>query len=477
MKKCWLIGLSGLVMIMSPFSSVQAEEISVFIHSATSVYVLDETMKAQATYSQTATNKGHLTAGHSLTLKVFDLPKGTLTAVELSVKSNKTGGAGEMTMTMDKQELWSISNSSFASESWYGEYSTEFVTIAKEVSVELKDTLVMTMQATANSLYWQSLKLTYTPTPAEPHTLTLVSQTEPTQVLNETEAGSGVLLPIMPDVDEWHFCGWVQEQVVEAEDASSFRAGTTYYLQDDATLYAAYMWAPLQTIEATTELTSGTYAIMAEHTTGLLMATDMPTDGVWPVVTQEGSFGDEPEVPSLNLMYLTEECRYEVEREGDSITIRAAETQNYVGYTNAGVLQMRGAYTGNRKWAVSPTADGSWAVHKTLNNRCYLIYPLFVDVASSNEVGLMMFYMNELLPELRNLFFFPVDASLPTEKPATRYTTYPLGYTAVEKVLLDETVEAVYLPDGRRVGTRLENLPRGLYILRQGTKTRKVWLP
>ena len=98
----------------SPISRVQAEEISVFIHNATSVYVLDESMKVQATYSQTAPNKGHLTAGHSLTLKVFDLPKGTLTAVELSVKSNKTAGSGEMTMLMDKQELWLIANSAFS---------------------------------------------------------------------------------------------------------------------------------------------------------------------------------------------------------------------------------------------------------------------------------------------------------------------------------------------------------------------------
>ena len=89
----------------------------------------------------------------------------TITGLTLSMHSNKSAGAGTLSMTIGDTSVASISDSAFNTASWYGAWSqTDFVNVTPTVTsttVGDSESIAITIAATANSLYCQSFAISY----------------------------------------------------------------------------------------------------------------------------------------------------------------------------------------------------------------------------------------------------------------------------------------------------------------------------
>ena len=113
---------------------------------------------SSATFSQTYSNAaGQMTGGNSITLTLSGYSGYTITGLTISVKSNSSKGAGSLSFYTGGSTIASIADSTFNSNSWYGAWSTSYVDVSPtvtETAVAEKATVVLTISATANSLYF-----------------------------------------------------------------------------------------------------------------------------------------------------------------------------------------------------------------------------------------------------------------------------------------------------------------------------------
>jgi uncharacterized repeat protein (TIGR02543 family) len=89
-----------------------------------------------------------------------------ITAISLSMKSNAKGGAGNFNAKAGSTTISSISTAAFNTASWYGSYSSSYVTVTPSMTdddyeIQANENVVITIAATANSLYCQSYTITY----------------------------------------------------------------------------------------------------------------------------------------------------------------------------------------------------------------------------------------------------------------------------------------------------------------------------
>lgn len=119
---------------------------------------------SMATYVQTHTTTSQMTSGHSCTFTLVGYEGCRITGITLSMKSNKSAGAGSLSVMVGETTLCEIKNSAF--EVWNGEYSTTYVGVKPEMSNDdytiLKDeNVVVHIEATENSLYCNGLSVDY----------------------------------------------------------------------------------------------------------------------------------------------------------------------------------------------------------------------------------------------------------------------------------------------------------------------------
>lgn len=123
---------------------------------------------SSATYSQTYSTKCQMTAGNTITLTLSGYAGIKITGAEVSVRSNAKAGAGYLSLVSGSNTIASIGSSSspiaFNNSSWNGAYSSSYVTktlTVTETTIEDDATIVLTIGATTNSLYFESLTLYY----------------------------------------------------------------------------------------------------------------------------------------------------------------------------------------------------------------------------------------------------------------------------------------------------------------------------
>lgn len=127
---------------------------------------------SSATFKNTYSGsiKEQLTKGDKMTLTLSGYAGQKITGLSLSMKSNKSGGAGYLDVKAGTKQLAAIGSSksgvSFSNAAWNGKWSTSYV----DVKVSLLDNtyiiqdgekVVIVIGATANSLYCESFELTY----------------------------------------------------------------------------------------------------------------------------------------------------------------------------------------------------------------------------------------------------------------------------------------------------------------------------
>lgn len=117
-----------------------------------------------AAYTQTYSTAGQMTANNSTTLTLSGYSGCKITGLTLSMKSNKSAGAGSMTATAGTTKFASIAAGAFNTANWNGAYSQDYVNITPEVTsytVQDNETITIVINATANSLYIESYSITY----------------------------------------------------------------------------------------------------------------------------------------------------------------------------------------------------------------------------------------------------------------------------------------------------------------------------
>ena len=160
--------LLSIFALMLAVFSVQAEEVKYQISSTTAVTTNGTVPSGStATFKNTYTsNKEQLTKNNSMTLTLKGYTGCKITGITLYMKSNKSAGSGSFTMKAGATELSAITASAFNNKNWNGAYTTTYTDVVpamKNADYIIGDgeDVIITIAATANSLYCQSFTITY----------------------------------------------------------------------------------------------------------------------------------------------------------------------------------------------------------------------------------------------------------------------------------------------------------------------------
>ena len=158
-----------------------AEEVTYTISSKNTLAVTGTApANSSATIAETYQTSCQMTSGNSQTLTLKGYDGCRITKVTLSMRSNKSSGAGNFSYSTDGGTNYTYvigsanSGSNFNSSYWHGSWSTSYV------DVDIKDDqenlltfdcgssdVKIKIEATANSIYCQSYTLTYTNTSSD----------------------------------------------------------------------------------------------------------------------------------------------------------------------------------------------------------------------------------------------------------------------------------------------------------------------
>ena len=164
------------------------------IQTTTSVSSTGAPVGSNATFSNTYTTATQLTKDKSMTLTLSGYEGQIIKGITLSMHSNKNDGKGSMSAKVGETTIASISDATFASNSWNGSYTTSWVnitpTITSDYIIQSGENVVITIAATINSLFCQSFTILYeaSTTPAvKPSTYTITAMAAETDgTLNVT---------------------------------------------------------------------------------------------------------------------------------------------------------------------------------------------------------------------------------------------------------------------------------------------------
>lgn len=208
--------------------------------------------------------KGQMTAGQSAVLTLSNWQNTEIQSVTLSMRSNKSAGAGTLQMTIDGQNVWSIADSGF--DQWNGTYTTDYTDITHAFSPTIKPAdgnITIRINATTNSLYIARYDIVWQKAALRPYSVDLQTETGSYTRLTEGQTGAGIILPALPDEEGWKFLGWAENPVEKTTARPPFYAPeTVYHPRRDGSLYAVYS-DDIQTPDLLqrTDCQSGYYAI------------------------------------------------------------------------------------------------------------------------------------------------------------------------------------------------------------------------
>lgn len=211
---------------------------------------------SNVTFSNTYSTKEQLTAGNQMELTLTSLGGISISNITLSMKSNKSSGAGKLSYSTDEGKTWTYlvgssgSEVNFNNASWYGSWSQSYVNVSKDVSLSNVTQLKIRIEATVNSLYCQSFTITYTASVTS-HTLSsAVSPAESGSVeLSATSVAEGstataTATPAAHYVfDHWSISGTGSSLSSTTTNPTTVTMGTA-----DATVTATFVAAPKASI-------------------------------------------------------------------------------------------------------------------------------------------------------------------------------------------------------------------------------------
>ena len=241
-------------------------------------------------YERTADTgkKGQMTAGDSTRLELRGWDDYIIKEVELQMRSNMKSGAGSLSVVVGMDTLWKIDNQPFSDDVWAGNYSTDWLSIAKSMNtlVEENECIEINISATENSLYINSYTIYYAVPQCYTVTFHTALDTCPPP-LTQSAPDKPLILPAWQDTAEWYFLGWSEEEVHENQlTMPLLSAGDTYFPRKNTTLWSVY--SNQRENSAISEYISGQYAIAMCN---MVEGDDMVMDGY---VQENGFISTQP---------------------------------------------------------------------------------------------------------------------------------------------------------------------------------------
>ena len=290
------------------------------------------------TYERTATTgeKGQMTAGNATRLELRGWDDYIIKEVELQMRSNMKSGAGSLSVVVGMDTLWKIDNQPFSDDVWAGNYSTDWLSIAKSMNtlVEENECIEINISATENSLYINSYTIYY----AVPQCYTVTFHTGLDTCpppLTQSAPDKPLILPAWQDTAEWYFLGWSEEEVLENQlTMPLLSAGDSYLSRMNTTLWSVY--SNQRDNRAVSEYISGQYAIAMFNEVTTLEGDGMIMDGyVKDGVVSTQPVGLQRNSDGVYCIYSTlkENVLYDVQFYKDStVSIMHHDTKRMIGY-------------------------------------------------------------------------------------------------------------------------------------------------
>jgi len=383
---------------------------------------------------QSTNYKCRLSQGDTAVLCIEGLPASQLQSASVSVHSNKTSGAGSLDLRVGGQQVWSIADAPFSSDTWNGAFSDTYVTLSHPLSVQ-SGSVVLTIASSANSIYFEQLTLEYTPEAPRPYTVFLDWGNGQMGRYTEQNAGSGVELPAFAmDMEEtWRSVGWAEQPIRQQTEAPLYYpCGSRYYPTADVTLYAIWRTIDdLHYIAPDTSHLSGEYFIVYGGDF-LLMADGAVRNKAVPAAACElnYTFGT-----ALVTDHAAPSSRYQLTFEGDSVWISHPASSTWLGHDGSSLTSRSSA------WAWQPALNGTICFSFTGSNE-YCLLP--------KDGSLGLFKLSYNAPsQVEHALLFPVG-DLPDEAAETVYTSYPQCGVGIENISAALETEKIMI-DGRLI--------------------------
>lgn len=392
------------------------------VESSTSVALTGTApVGSEATYSRSGTTgqKGQMTAGNSTTLQLTGWDGCVIDSVVLQMRSNKSAGAGSMTMHIGERTVWEIPDTDFANVVWNGSFTTNWVDISSPIRQQVQggEDVQITIEASKNSLYIQSYTFYYTAPEPEAHEVAFISGIGVEYPsLTEESIGSGVLLPQGVDTMEWRFLGWSEVEVLETDTCPPiWQAGERYFPKHDCRMWAVYsdMEGGLQQ----KHYLSGDYVIASGFWQASMCGA--VADGM--VATRDVELLQENQ-DYIMLSNAREDMLYSIVFLEDSmLTIQHLKTEKYIGYSGTKLSNQ------DSKWRYRVLPDSSLCVYYEPSGKCRMLTFGFGANATSDEVVAYSTSINLSLMESNGLLLFPAHVAI--------FTTWPFGrFDSVENI-------------------------------------------
>lgn len=244
-----------------------------------------------------------------------------ITGLKLSMRSNKSDGAGYLDVKAGSTSLATIGSSSsgikFNNSAWHGSWSTSYVDVTVNLTndsyaIQNEEDVVIVLGATTSSLYCQSFTLTYVEATTTNYTVSWKVNGEDYTTGNpSTEVAEGYKVTTLPTAPEAIsgkvFVGWTNAEIASsqneapsvlfttAESAPKVTAKTTYY----AVFATQSGTAPVETLKHTLQYDTWTYSGSTTdkssyrlfHTDSYIESPEFDLSTLSKVVVYGGTFG------------------------------------------------------------------------------------------------------------------------------------------------------------------------------------------
>jgi len=299
-------------------------------------------------------NKGSVTDKDTATLSLSGLENLRLESIQIYMRSNKSAGAGVITMTADGEQIYRKSGMYVE---WFGSYdNTNYHPTGWTGSKQLvAGTLVIEVVGTENSLHIEKYAITYSQPAATAYNVTLMTEGV-AQVLTESAPESGVVLPDRPDQNGLYFAGWALEEVDKTSNQPYMLSpGTLYQPKKDITFWAVWSNVQEPTWEKHPTPESGYYIM---DLFGLTL-TGTVNNGVVPMV-------DNSEMVYANELYYIDFNTADA-----TCTIRNCAANEYIGFNSKGTSLM----AAESAWQYRILSDSTWFfIAKEVGEKAWMLY-------------------------------------------------------------------------------------------------------
>ena len=299
-----------------------------------------------ATYQNTG-RKGDVTDKDTATLTVSGLDGIMIEKVEVYLKSNKSSGAGVITMRADWTEIYRAEGTF---KEWFDAYDNENYHAIGWSGEQTVNELMVQVTGTTNSLHIEKYEITWTQA-SMVHEVTLMNGTETVETLR----GETVVLPSMPDTVNWHFVGWTVVPFYALDVVLHDLIGAGVYRPSaDITLWAVYAYeTPVEEL-AVTELQDGIY-VYADMSRRRAMS--------------GGVVDGEAEANPVDLQDLMQHYEITFDIDGKAyIRLLYVYGEEYIGYEGNRLANIASG------WEVYHEGSTT-AFYTTYNNKVYMLYP------------------------------------------------------------------------------------------------------